>query len=440
MDNYLNNKKKLKGAILFFMLSSILIQYPLSINIFSKFFFNSFVFVSFLYALYISSKKVKIYDFMIFNQKELKIFVLFWILYYISLLVGTLLSANVSIYYLISYLSKLLIFLFLMLFLTKNMIIEILNYYSNMAFYIALISIIVGILVASNLLTPFTVFNDLLPKYLKLYGLVFYAQSSPLDFFDFPLYRLQGLSIEAGIFAIFLFLPTLYFLLIEKSILKYSILFFAMIWTYSFPPFLILLITLITLILKKFSIKQVFILFLSLIIFLSIVLITKNLEEKRIAQKFYKQYNKEITLNNKTFVELRAVSLKDRTNAIQDYLKYLENKNLINFLFGIGAGNSTFIYGKVVANGYLAKFIDSGIIGLLFNVFSAFVLIFVSLKNIISIKKKNDEKNLTLIFSITTIFLVSVSLFRQPFDSSYFRNHSAPNNKKWHINCLNKVL
>lgn len=311
-----------------------------------------------------------------------------------------------------------LVFIFFIFYLSKMRILNILKWYSYVAYYITLISIIIGILVALNLLTSYSIFNNLLPNYLKVYGLVFYAQSSPLDFFDFPLFRLQGLSIEAGIFAIFLFIPTLYFLIIKKSIIKYSVLFFGMIWTYSFPPFLFLF--LIVLLIKKIDVKQMFVLFLSLIVFVSIVLITKKLEEKRIEQKHYEQYNKKMTLNNKTFVELRSRSLNDRTDAIENYIQYIRNQDLTTILFGLGAANSTFIYEKTIANGYLFKLIDSGIVGLLFYAIAAFLLIYISIKNIINLSN-NSYNGLIFLLSIATIFLVSVSILRQPFDSSYFQ-------------------
>lgn len=407
---------------LFFMMSTILFQYPCSLNIFSPFFFNLIVMILFI-ILFIYSYKYRIYNKNILQLKNkfLIFFIVTWCIYFLSLTIGTLLSENVSFYYLFSYGSKMIVFLFFIFYLDDLIIKIFLKIYSYFALLIVLISIAVGILVAMNLLTSNETANYMLPNYLKFYGIVFYAQSSPLDFFDFPLYRLQGLSIEAGIFSIFLFLPTLYFLIVEKSYLKFFIMFFALIWTYSFPAFVMLLIVITGMIIKKYDTKTIYILSFAIALFVTIITITNILEKNRIAEKHRLQYNKEITLNNQTFIDLRSRSGGERVNAVSNAINYIQNLDTKQKLFGLGAANSTFIYGKLIANGYLFKLLDSGILGFIFYGISAFSLLLYSIKCFFAFNKNEIDNDLAFILLFTTSFLVLVSTLRQSFDTSYFQ-------------------
>lgn len=280
-------------------------------------------------------------------------------------------------------------------------------------------SIIIGVLVALNLITFNEEISLSLPTYLKFYYLVFYAQSSPLEFFNFPLYRLQGYSIEAGIFALSLILPALYFAIVEKKDSHFILIILGLIWTFSFPIF-ILFVLFICLLSFKQSIKNIKLLSLASCAFMIIVILTQQLERQQIEKKEKLLYNKEMSVDYKTFVELRSVSLKDRTDAIRDCLVYMNDLNLNQILFGIGAANSTFVYGKTIANGYLFKLIDAGIAGFFFYVLSAFTLFLYSIKTVLKINSVEGNEVIVVI-ALTTLGLLLISILRQSYDVSYWQ-------------------
>lgn len=398
-----------------------LISYPSSLQLFFPAALRLLVVFSFfITAIYAFIYLNRNYDYL--NNFYLKLFFIFWGGYFVCLTISTFVTGyDLRIYNYLSYLSKMIFFIFCLNYLGYFSIKKALIAYSYLVLIITVFSIIIGTLVAFDLITYNYNISLQLPEYLKFYYLVFYAQSSPLEFFNFPLYRLQGYSIEAGIFALSLILPSLYFLIIEKCYLKFSIIIFGIIWTFSFPVFAFyLLFSIISFYSRRRALVRP--LFLTFITILIVVMTLEYFEQGRMIEK--KEIanlsdSNELDIGQyKTFTELRARSWKDRTNAIADYKVYMDTHlNLAQKLFGIGAGNAIYGYGKTIANGFLFRFIDAGFIGFIFYFLSAFVLLVYSLK----IALDKNSCGFTYVLALTSMSLILVSIFRHSYDLSYWQ-------------------
>ncbi len=72
---------------------------------------------------------------------------------------------------------------------------------------------------------------------------------------------------------------------------------------------------------------------------------------------------------------------------------------------------------ETIANGFLFRLIDAGIIGFIFYSLSALAIGFYAFKSVIG--GTNDE--LTMVLALSSIFLVLVSILRQSYDMSYWQ-------------------
>jgi hypothetical protein len=314
-------------------------------------------------------------------------------------------------------------FLLCLLYLDKKIILTAVKAYSNLALIVTLLSVFIGVLVALQLISYSVEITNYLPDYLKFYYLVFYAQSSPLEFADFPLYRLQGYSTEAGIFALSLILPALYFLIFEKNYLKFGIIIIGVAWTFSFPAFAsFLLFSVLSFFAGKRNLAKILLMVFAVL--MCVVLITELMEAPKIQKKQEIADNLNLkdrqvpSLQYDTFLKLRAESWQERVDAMTNYFNYMDTKlSAFQKLFGIGAGNAIYSYKETIANGFLFRLIDAGIIGFIFYFLSALVVGWYAFNSVIG--SANDE--LILVLALSSIFLLLVSILRQSYDMSYWQ-------------------
>jgi hypothetical protein len=395
--------------------SSLQIFYPIPLRILVIFSFS----IAFIYAFYCIKRN---YDFL--TNGCLVWFLILWMGYFTSLSIGTFFSGyEVRMYNYLSYASKMAFFLLCLLYLDKKTILNAVKIYSHLALFITILSIFIGVLVALQLISYSVEISKHLPDYLKFYYLVFYAQSSPLEFVDFPLYRLQGYSTEAGVFALSLIMPALFFLIFEKNYFKFSIIIIGIAWTFSFPAFAgFLLFSILSFFSGKRNLSKT--LLLVFVTLLSVVFITELMEAPKIQKK--QEIADNLSFNDPnassihydTFLKLRVDSWQDRTDAMTNYFNYMGNKlSLFQKLFGLGAGNAIYSYKETIANGFLFRLIDAGIIGFIFYSLSALAIGFYAFKSVIG--GTNDE--LTMVLALSSIFLLLVSILRQSYDMSYWQ-------------------
>lgn len=245
-----------------------------------------------------------------------------------------------------------------------------------------------------------------------------YYKLSDYSLLGLELYRLQGLSEEAGTFALAL-LPAYYYFLLNDSKIKLSIVLCALIFTLSAAAAVAFAVSIILLSVKR-AYKHAIIVTGSLALFLfifnintinnSLISVPSPLSEAEVLVEA-------VPVHKETIVQ-RSTSFFVRVQELGFYINHLQSLSWTQILFGNGAGFPfTADYATTVSNGWLVKFLEAGIVG---GILYATFFIMLCLAPFILISTFGFDK-LTLVYYLSLVSLVIISSTRQPAEASFWQ-------------------
>jgi len=410
--NYINEKYSI-FFLLFLLISWLL--YPIMLSIlFPKIKYTLiFLFILLLYVSIPFYKYNKIDNLTVIDKMAFIVLLIYILDGLVSSIVN-MHSLQMIMQY-IFYLSKYMIFFFFLLYLKEDIIWKSYKLYANISFLITILAIIVALGDYYHLFSYSDYLTNLTNYNFKVYYGSYYHYSD-VNFFGNLIYRLQGLSEEAGTFALSLMPAFLWFLLIEKNIYKIVIILIGMIWSFSIPVFGLFFI--FVFILKKANVNnaKTYILYVSIIVFLLIFFRTQLRVDSIFTLSSSNPY-----LAHADFAENRVVSFNVRIDDFLHYIDFFSTSNMLTKIIGLGAGASIDgSYNHSDSIGYLVKFVDYGFIGGLAHLIIGLYLFYVSIVIVVNIDQYK-QKNLLILISLSTITSLSIAWLRQPYDISYWQ-------------------
>ena len=404
-NNILFHKEKCDKMdnVIAILITSLFLIYPIMLNllvfdIYKKITFVILISIVFLLLKYSNSEQIKL-------NKYLKIIFYLYILYLLILFISSLKYGHILQYSI--YLIKFLFFILLFYYLNKNIISKILQIYAVIMVFIVIFNIINAIGVF------FYNFNDIdnLTSIIQENGYRFkvffgsYYELSNLNLLGYEVYRFQGLSEEAGTFALALF-PAYFYFLYNLEKIKFFIILIGMCMTMSAAiPIVLIIIAIFTLITKEYKIAAI-VLFSIVIFFILFYLNDIYILISQISLESHKLMSYE-----------RVISVYNRLEDIIYYLHYFDKLSIFDKLFGEGSGSPFISYPHSISIGWLVKFVEAGLLGGFFYIITFSFIFILVVFNIIT-NFYSDKVFYILSFSI--IAFIIISSLRQPADSSFW--------------------
>lgn len=410
MDNILKNRNTL-DSIISVLIVTLFLCYPIMLNLLI---FNIYKYIYIFILISIAIIFLKYYKSnRIIMTKHTYIILYLYITYLCMLFLSS--FEYMYLYQYSIYIFKFLFFIFLLFYVTESIISMVLKLYAYLMVVIVICNIIIAISVfmfnLDDFITLTSIINELGYGF-KVYFFSYYGLSN-LNLLSYELYRFQGLSEEAGTFALSLLPAYFYFLYNQKRFFNIVVILGMSMSMSGAVPVVLLIVSFILFLLREY--RMLFDLFLTIIIFSTlfylngIVLYIQNIFS----------FNEVLSIPD--YRMMSSERLQSGYNRLEDitfYLNHLSGLDYFKRLFGEGSGSPFFgSYNHSISIGWLVKFVESGIIGGLFY-FSTFLYIFILVFYGV-IKKVNYPINF-YILSFSILSLIFISTLRQPIDASFW--------------------